>query len=211
MKTKNFDYQQIKSFTKVYSKKGCNPYRCFKYYKKRTYNDINYSLQKTFSYINKYYMDFKFSKNMTASEVRNNTNMLINRMCNLDYENKISFSVISSIVLSLIISILIATLQIPIEGIGQNYFEFFNTVLKDVDVNISASRNILELSINVFFYILTFFILSLVIVILVFWLPNLIKIIYNANIYNRTFIRPYEREIVKKTLDSYNASYKFLD
>ena len=49
-----------------------------------------------------------------------------------------------------------------------------------------------------------------IILLFAFGLPALIRNIYDYSVYNRTFIIPYEREIVKKTLLTYSDDYKFL-
>lgn len=113
LRIKNFDYQSIKLFDKVYKKEKCKSKKCFKYYMRRTNRDKNYSIQQTFSYIDKHYSKLKYNKTLNDGKIRDNTNKLINRLCNLNYENNISFSVITSIVLSLVISLFIAFLQIP--------------------------------------------------------------------------------------------------
>ena len=210
LRKKNFDYQSIKPFDKVYKKEQCNSKKCFKYYMRRTNRDKNYSIQQTFSYIDKYYSKLKYNKTLNAGKIRDNTNKLINRLCNLNYEYNISFSVITSIVLSLVISLFIASLQIPSSDLGENYFEFCNDALKEAHMYINESIGLLEIIINVSYYVLVFIILMSIILLFAFGLPTLIRNIYDYSVYNRTFIIPYEREIVKKTLSTYSDDYKFL-
>ncbi len=210
LRIKNFDYQSIKSFDKVYKKENCKSKKCFKYYMRRTHRDKNYSIQQTFSYIDKHYSKLKYNKTLNAGKIRENTNKLINRLCDLNYENNISFSVITSIVISLVISLFIAFLQIPISELGENYFEFCNDALKEAHMYINESIGLLDIIINVLYYLLVFILLMSIILIFAFGLPALIRNIYDYSVYNRTFIIPYEREIVKKTLLTYSDDYKFL-
>ena len=75
---------------------------------------------------------------------------------------------------------------------------------------INESVGLLDIIINVLYYVLDFIILMSIILLFAFGIPALIRNIYDYSVYNRTFIIPYEREIVKKTLLTYNNDYKFL-
>lgn len=211
MKIKNFDYQSIIPFEDHYGKSTYNPKKCFYYYKKRTNSNINYSLKQTFLYIENYYRNYNYSDKMTASEINGNTNMLLNKLCNLDYDNKISFSVISSIVLSLIISIFIASLQTSGTEFENNYFDVCNNVLHYANTQLVASAGFFEAVINVIFYILTIVILASIIVVFAIGLPTVVRHVYYATVYKRTFIDPYERDIVKRTLSTYDKKYEKID
>lgn len=200
---KNSDFQHIVPFERKKKKAftgKCKSTQCLRYYYKKT-NDIDYSITKTLHYIDEFYIKQKYNKGVSCKNKSKSLSKLINRYDSLYYQSKISFSIISSVVISIIITFIFSLLQHK-DNNGNTYFSLF--------IEICSMRENLELVTimqTVFIIIAQYLLLILYISILVlvaWYTIILVKLIYLINTNKRLILIPYERDVIIKTIETYN-------
>lgn len=222
MKKQDFNYQNIKPYIKPKFKiqtifkdpLNCYSEKCFNYYKRHTKSNINYSLEKTFQYIDKHYDKLKFveTKNdkTTASEKLKNTSYLLQRLSELEYQQKNSFSVSSCLVTSFCVSFCIAIFQIPVEN-GLNFFEFVNNWLLQLTEYISNSSAYAGFAAGFASLVMILLLFSIPITAAIYIANNILGAINEHKLHYKMIIVPYEKKVVLDTLTTYSHRYKYIE
>lgn len=202
-KIKNSDFQHILPFEQ--KKKNaflgkCKTAKCFSYYYKNT-KAVDYSITKTFHYIDRFYQKQEFKEEMSCKDRSKSLDNLIKRFDSLYYQSKISFSIVSSVAISIIITFLFTFLQLPNKD-GDTYFSMF--------IDICSMRENLELTnmlqiVTVFSVQCILLLLYISIPVFIAWYTIvLVKRIYLIKTENRLIIIPYERDVIVKTIATYD-------
>ena len=206
-KNKNSDFKNVPLFwnkcTRA-SKGNCKSSSCLRYYNRHT-GDSCFATNKVFAYIDVFYSKLRCNDNMSCKERSKQLNKLIKRYDSLYYKSKISFSIISSVIISMMITLFFCLLQLK----DQNNLDYFSVIksicsaLQNVSsVAESAQYKDLVCIVLILLGMLTFTLFLLVVLaILVIWA---IKVTHLADPSMRLIVIPYERQVIIKTISTYN-------
>lgn len=206
-KNKNSDFKNIPLFwnkSKRAFKGNCKSYRCLNYYNRHTV-DSCFNTNQVFAYIDKFYSKLKCNDNMSCKEKSKQLNKLINRYDSLYYKSKVSFSIISSVIISMMITLIFCLLQNKDKN-NLDYFSLIQSIcsaLHDVS-SIAESVQFKDLAhIVLLLLAMLIFLLSLLVIfaLTVIWA---IKQIYLLDTFMRLVVIPYERQVIVKTISTYN-------
>lgn len=206
-KNKNSDFKNVPLFwnkcTRAF-KGNCKSSSCLRYYNRHT-GDSCFATNKVFAYIDKFYSKLKCNDNMSCKEKSKQLNKLINRYDSLYYKSKVSFSILSSVIISMMITSIFCFLQLKDKN-NLDYFSLIQSIcsmLQNVS-SIAESTQFKDLALIVIILLLMLiFSLSLLFIfaVLVIWL---IKEIYLLDPSMRLIVIPYERQVIVKTISTYN-------
>lgn len=206
-KNNNSDFKNIPLFwnkSKRAFKGNCKSYRCLNYYNRHT-EDSCFNTNQVFAYIDKFYSKLKCNDNMSCKEKSKQLDKLINRYDSLYYKSKVSFSILSSVIISMMITSIFCFLQLKDKN-NLDYFSLIQSIcsmLQNVS-SIAESTQFKDLALIVIILLLMLiFSLSLLFIfaVLVIWL---IKEIYLLDPSMRLIVIPYERQVIAKTISTYN-------
>lgn len=204
VKPNNSDFQKLTPFKdkcKSAFNGNCKAYRCLRYYNRHT-GDSCYTIKKVFEYIDEYYSKLKYNEDISCKKRSSQLNKLINRYDSLYYKSKISFSIITSVAISMIVTLIFSLLQEPDKD-GTTYFSLITQIGKiNEALPFSEPISLIILS----FFKLAMLILCFSILIFFAWFVIFaIREIYLCNTQMRLVVIPYEREVIAKTISTYNS------
>lgn len=206
-KNKNSDFKNIPLFwnkcTRAF-KGNCKSSRCLRYYNRHT-GDSCFTTNQVFAYIDKFYSKLECNVNMSCKDKSTQLNNLIKRYDSLYYKSKVSFSIISSVIISMMITLIFSLLELKDKN-NLDYFSVIQSIcsaLHNVS-SIAESAQFKDLvHIELILLGMLIFSLSLLVIfaITVIWA---IKQIYLLESFMRLVVIPYERQVIIKTISTYN-------